>query len=355
VKSSELIFNEIRFRREDFQLKADLRFPAGKLTVVLGPSGSGKTTLLDLAAGFLKPDEGRISEGSTDVTNLSPDKRRVGVVFQDHALFPHLSVRDNVAYGPRSRGIRKKAAYLIADEYLEMTQITRYAHKKPASLSGGEKQRVALARALAIEPEILLLDEPFSSLDAALRRSLRNEVSRIQKETGITAVLVTHDQEEALSLADYLAVMQNGQIVQMGKPTEIWNNPADLFTALFLGRSTRIEINELKPLSAETLLALTPAGSIQVKLKPGEDPPRLPAVLLIRPENLFPSDRGEIRGTVKEIEYTGDSWKVTLAVPGDSKGLIEYNMTGNHPPAAGEPVRLKINPGSPRILTGRLF
>ncbi|RKX78597.1 MAG: polyamine ABC transporter ATP-binding protein [Spirochaetes bacterium] len=350
MKTSALIFNGVEFRREEFFLKADNTFPAGKLTVILGPSGSGKTTLLDLAAGFLKPDKGSIMEGNLDVTMLSPEKRQVGVVFQDHALFPHLSVRDNVAYGPRARGMGRRQAGMAADRYLEMTRISRYAKKKPSSLSGGEKQRVSLARALAIKPKILLLDEPFSSLDASLRRDMRNEVRNIQRETGITAVLVTHDQEEALSLADFLAVMKDGEITQMGSPADLWTFPENLFTALFIGRSTRLKIRKISSLKDNLYTVETAAGSIRVEHK--GTIPDLPATLIIRPENLRVSGSGDIRGTVKEAEYTGDQWKIYLSVPGDSSDLIEFNCPGAAPPSIGESVTLMHQPGSVRILPG---
>ncbi len=350
MKTSALIFKSIEFRREGFYLRADNTFPAGKLTVILGPSGSGKTTLLDLAAGFLKPDRGSIMEGSQDVTSLSPEKRRVGVVFQDNALFPHLSVKDNVAFGPRARGMGRRQAGMVADRYLEMTRISRYAQKKPSSLSGGEKQRVSLARALAIEPEILLLDEPFSSLDASLRRDMRNEVRRIQRETGITAVLVTHDQEEALSLADYLTVMRDGEITQMGSPAELWNFPDNLFTALFLGRSTRLKIDKISILKSNLYSVETAAGSIWVEQE-GEIPD-LPATLIIRPENLRVSNSGKIRGTVIEAEYSGDQWKINLSVPGNSSDQIEFNCPDAAAPIIGDSVTLLHQPGSVRILPG---
>ncbi len=350
MKTSALIFKNIEFRRDGFYLRADNTFPAGKLTVILGPSGSGKTTLLDLAAGFLKPDKGSIMEGNLDVTTLSPEKRRVGVVFQDHALFPHLSVRDNVAYGPRARGMGRRQAAAAADKYLEMTRISRYAKKKPSSLSGGEKQRVSLARALAIEPEILLLDEPFSSLDASLRRDMRNEVRSIQRETGITAVLVTHDQEEALSLADFLAVMRDGEITQMGIPADLWKYPENLFTALFIGRSTRLKIRKISSLKDNVYSVDTAAGSLKVEY--GEDIPELPATLIIRPENLWISNTGDIRGTVREAEYVGDQWKIYLSVPGSSSDLIEFNCPDSAAPATGETVTLMHRPGSVRMLPG---
>jgi len=350
VNFSSLVFKNLEFAREGFLLRVDTTIPAGKLTVILGPSGSGKTTLLDLSAGFLQPDSGTIMEGDIDVTRLPPDKRKVGVVFQDHALFPHLSVRENVAYGPRVRGKSRFESAKIADKYLEMTRISRYAHKKPTFLSGGEKQRVALARALAIEPGILLLDEPFSSLDASLRRSMRNEVRNIQKQTGITVVLVTHDQEEALSLADYLVLMQDGVIVQMGRPAELWENPKNLFTAMFLGRNSRLAIQKIIPVRENLYLIDTAAGTLQVEYT-GQQPP-LPATLFIRPENLILSEDGPITGRVCGTEYAGDHWKISLLNPGIGSEFLEINYSGKKPPVIGESVKLKLRKGSAKILPG---
>jgi len=353
MNSSALVFNEIGFTREGFRLNVTATFPAGKLTVILGPSGSGKTTLLDLAAGFLIPDVGTILEGSRDVTKLSADKRLVGVVFQDHALFPHLTVRNNVAYGPRVRGMGKKQAAQIADSYLEMTRISRYADKMPSSLSGGEKQRVALARALAIEPEILLLDEPFSSLDASLRRSMRQEVKKIQQKTGITAVLVTHDQEEALSMADVLAIMHEGRIVQMGKPVDLWKHPKNLFTAGFIGRSTRLKIRNIIPVENQrhSYLVETAAGSI--KIHHSGVIPEQPSTLIIRPEDLSPDSGGPIHGRVKELEFNGEMWKIHLSVTGSPGDVLEYNSFTAHVPSIGDILTLNCREGSCRILAGQ--
>jgi len=354
MNRSSLVFNKIQYTRDGFRLNVNTTFPAEKLTVILGPSGSGKTTLLDLAAGFLIPDEGTILEGNRDVTKLSADKRRVGVVFQDHALFPHLTVRNNVAYGPRVRGFGKRKAAVLADRYLEMTRISRYADKMPSSLSGGEKQRVALARALAIEPEILLLDEPFSSLDASLRRSMRQEVKKIQEETGITAVLVTHDQEEALSMADVLAVMHRGRIVQMGKPVDLWKNPKDLFTAGFIGRSTRLRIRNIKPAAAKqyNYVVETAAGFIPVRYSGMI--PEGPSTLVIRPEDLSPAAGGPIHGTVKEVEYNGEMWKIHLSVTDSPQDVLEFNISASHVPTIGEVLTLNCQEGSGRILSGHI-
>lgn len=349
MKKSPLIFDKVTFDRGGFHLEADVRFQEGLFTVVLGPSGSGKTTLLDLAAGFLQPSSGSILEGERDVTILPPNKRRVGVVFQDNALFPHLSVRDNVAYGPRVRGASRAEAYGVADRYLEMTRMTRYSSRKPSSLSGGEQQRISLARALTIEPELLLLDEPFSALDASLRKDLRNEVRQIQRETGITALLVTHDQDEALALADELAVMRNGTITQKARSEIIWKYPTDLFTALFVGRTSRLSVKRISGKQNAVYLIETDVGVLE--MTSDEALPSLPATLIVRPEDLMPEKDGCLRGTVTEREYSGGHWKITLAA-GSFPDKIDWDYIGTCPPGLGETVRFNIRPGSGRILPG---
>jgi ABC-type Fe3+/spermidine/putrescine transport system ATPase subunit len=347
----QLLFRNVTFRRGTFSLEADIAFPRGRMTVVLGPSGCGKSTLLDLAAGFLHPASGEILDGGTDVSSLPPEKRRVGVVFQDHALFPHLSVRDNVAFGPRVRGAQRRDARRIADKYLGIFHLVHLARRKPGSLSGGERQRVSLARAMAIQPEILLLDEPFSSLDAALRKTLREEVRRIQKETGITAILVTHDQDEALAMADYLAVMGNGRIVQQGDPLDIWKNPADLFTAIFLGRSTRLSAIKLERDMDGCTAVVTAAGKI--RLGAGHPVVNLPATLISRPENVRIVAGGPLKGVVSAVEFSDGTWRIRLATP-DSDDLFDCNCHETKPPAEGEILNLDIIPGTARLLPGTI-
>lgn len=329
---SQFTFRNLRFHRGDFALHADLTLPEGKLTVILGPSGCGKTTLLHLAAGFLRPAAGGIFEGRREVTHLKIEKRRVGVVFQDHALFPHMSVEKNVSFGPRMRGANRREAREIAREKLRLVELTSLAHRRPASLSGGERQRVALARALAIAPDIVLLDEPFSSLDAALRVSLRRQVKSILGDAGVTAVLVTHDQEEALAMADYLAVMNAGRIVAFGTPPEIRRRPPDPFTASFLGRTGRLRVLSIAPVPGRPgdLLARTRAGTIRLPAAANTDhpPSRSPAALMIRPEALTltknpansanpPEGESVITGRIVLREYRGRDWALQLVPAGE--------------------------------------
>jgi putative spermidine/putrescine transport system ATP-binding protein len=213
----------------------DLDVRDGELVSLLGPSGCGKTTALRIAAGFERADSGNVSVSGNDITNLPPHKRNMGMVFQSYSLFPNLTVAGNVEYGLRTRGMAKPERQRRVAEMLELVQLgsmaTRYAHQ----ISGGQQQRVALARALAIKPQVLLLDEPLSALDAKVRATLRDEIRRIQTELGITTLFVTHDQEEALAISDRVGVMSNGRLEQLGEPTVVYRHPSSAFVARFVG------------------------------------------------------------------------------------------------------------------------
>ena len=213
----------------------DLKIPRGRLTTLLGPSGCGKTTTLRMLAGYSAPTSGRILIDGDDATRTPPEKRNLGMVFQSYALFPHMTVADNVAYGPKMRGVPAAERRRRAGEALELVGLAHLGDRKPKQLSGGQQQRVALARAVAIRPWLLLLDEPLSNLDARLRVQMRAEIRRIQSETGLTVVLVTHDQDEALEMSDEMVLMRAGKIVQTGAPRDVFPAPADRFVAEFLG------------------------------------------------------------------------------------------------------------------------
>jgi putative spermidine/putrescine transport system ATP-binding protein len=219
----------------------DLDIARGEFFTMLGPSGSGKTTLLRLIAGFEVPDAGTISLRGTDVTGLPPYQRGVNTVFQDYALFPHFSVAQNVAYGMRVRKVVKAERNERVDAALDMVRMTDLAQRRPSQLSGGQRQRVALARAIVNEPEVLLLDEPLGALDLKLRQEMQVELKRIQRQIGITFIYVTHDQEEALTMSDRLAVFRDGRIEQVGPPAYVYERPATEFVAGFVGTSNVIE------------------------------------------------------------------------------------------------------------------
>ena len=218
-----------------------VQIEAGELFFLLGPSGCGKTTLLRAVAGLNEPDGGRIWAGERDVTHLPPHQRDMGMVFQSYALWPHMTLRENVAFGLEMRGIRKADADPRVMRALDMVKLADRAKSKPNELSGGQQQRVALARALVIEPQCLLLDEPLSNLDAKLRLEMRTEIRRICKEAGLTAIYVTHDQEEALSIADRLAILDQGRLLQVGTPQEVYTRPISRFIAQFIGETTFVE------------------------------------------------------------------------------------------------------------------
>ncbi|MEU9183753.1 ABC transporter ATP-binding protein [Streptomyces sp. NPDC048484] len=220
----------------------DLTVRRGEFTALLGPSGCGKTTTLRMIAGFLEPTAGRILLEGEDATRLPPERRNIGMVFQSYALFPHLTVEKNVAFGLKMRGVEDGARRIRAGEALELVGLSHLAGRKPKQLSGGQQQRIALARAIAVRPSVLLLDEPLSNLDARLRVQMRQELARIQKETGLTAILVTHDQEEALELADSMVILDQGTVAQQGAPREVFGAPANRFVAEFLGYENFVEL-----------------------------------------------------------------------------------------------------------------
>ena len=259
-----------------------LSIAQGELVVCIGPSGCGKTTLLKLIAGFFRPESGSVRLGGQDVTGASVVSRGCGIVFQSYALFPHMRVWENVAYPLRVRGIDLAQRRRKADQMLEMVGLSGMAERLPAQLSGGQQQRVALARALAFEPKALLLDEPLSALDAATRVAMRDEVRRIQKMQHIAALLITHDQDEALSLADRIAVLKDGRLVQCDTPQEIYDRPVDGFVAGFVGRANVLDARAAGPEAVDCALG-------RLRTPPHGRAEGAALRLLIRPERLEPA------------------------------------------------------------------
>lgn len=221
----------------------NLELEKGKLLCLLGPSGCGKTTTLKMIGGFLKQDKGSIIIENEDISKVSPEVRPASTVFQSYALFPHMNVMENIIYGLKFKGYSKKEALKKGEEYLKIIGLSEFKNKKISQLSGGQQQRVALARSLILNPKVLLLDEPLSNLDAKLRVKMRKEIKEIQSKFNMTMIFVTHDQEEALSIADYLAVMNKGELIQVGTPEEIYNNPKNEFVASFIGNINKVNIN----------------------------------------------------------------------------------------------------------------
>jgi putative spermidine/putrescine transport system ATP-binding protein len=214
-----------------------LEIPGGSLTAFLGPSGCGKSTLLRAIAGFIRPQSGSIAIDGLGIDHLAPNRRGIGIVFQNYALFPHLTVAENVAYGPEAQGLRRAEVRARVDEMLRLVQMEPYAKRLPRELSGGQQQRIALARVLAARPRLLLLDEPFGALDKNLRLDMQIEIKRLQRELNLTTILVTHDQEEAMSMAERIVVLNRGRIEQVGTPSEVYDHPATLFANTFIGSS----------------------------------------------------------------------------------------------------------------------
>ena len=258
----------------------DLEIASGELFFLLGPSGCGKSTLLRLIAGFIAPDSGKIFFDNRDVTKLPPEERNAPMVFQNYALWPHLSVYENVAFGLKSQKLKREEIRDRAMEALEVVRMQEFAERKTTALSGGQQQRVALARALAVAPELILLDEPLSNLDAKLRDEMREELREICRMRKLTAIYVTHDRREALSMADRIAVLEGGKVSQLGKPSELYRNPGNSFTAAFLG-----DINFLKGrVIAENTVETSVGQFVNVctkNLQIGDD-----AILAIRPESI---------------------------------------------------------------------
>ncbi|MFQ6077018.1 MAG: ABC transporter ATP-binding protein [Candidatus Bathyarchaeia archaeon] len=298
----------------------NLEIEDGRFFTILGPSGCGKTTLLRIIAGFEMPDRGSVYFDGQDVTDLPPNERNTGMVFQNYALWPHMRVFDNVAYGLRVRKVPRGKIEKRVDEALELVQLRGLEERTPFQLSGGQQQRVALARALVIEPRVLLLDEPLSNLDAKLRLEMRHEIMRIQKELGITTVYVTHDQEEALSISDRIAIQRNGAILQVGSPREIYKQPKSRFIADFIGQSTFIlgrvtMIDRYAHVKTEIGLAIKAAYG-NLTIKPGDQ-----VLCSIRPEDFLvrePED-GEynsFKGEVTNAVFVGRTNRVYARVGG---------------------------------------
>ena len=294
---------------------ADFSISEGEFFSLLGPSGCGKTTTLRMIAGFETPSAGAIRLEGRDVSRTPPYKRNVNTVFQHYALFPHMTVWDNVAFGPRSKKRPKEEVTRKVDEVIGVVRMEELAKRKPSQLSGGQQQRVALARALVNEPAALLLDEPLGALDLKLRQVMQFELKRIQREIGITFVYVTHDQEEALTMSDRIAVMNAGKVEQFGTPTDIYDNPASVFVAGFIGQANlwpaAVANLEGGTASASVLGAEVAARCHQPALRPG------PAVLMVRPERLQlslerPEGRSAIPGTVVGVTVQGPVVRVSL-------------------------------------------
>ncbi|MBA5802654.1 ABC transporter ATP-binding protein [Rhizobium changzhiense] len=294
----------------------DLAIGKGELVALLGPSGCGKTTTMRAIAGLLTPAAGRIRLDGADITRVSANKRAVGLVFQSYALFPHLTVYENVAFGLRLKRISGADLDARVGAGLKSVGLSAFAGRKPAELSGGQQQRVALARSMVMEPKVLLLDEPLSNLDARLRLEMRAELQRVQKETGVTMIFVTHDQVEALALADRIVVMLNGGIEQIGTPEEIYNNPASAFVADFVGFENVFALKGGK--------LATPNGPVGLS----GPAPEAAAGLAWRPR-MVTLGSGAFQGTVRGTSFAGNTREYLLDTP---LGPIKAEIDAGLPP-----------------------
>jgi multiple sugar transport system ATP-binding protein len=301
-----------RFGEVEVVHDLDLDFSDGEITVLVGPSGCGKTTTLRMIAGLESVSAGTITIGDTDVTDLEPRHRDVSMVFQNYALYPHLSVLDNIAFPLVARGGKRSEAYGRAKEVAEILEVTQLLKRKPGALSGGQQQRVAIGRAIVRNPQVFLFDEPLSNLDAKLRVEMRTEILRLQRQFGTTAVYVTHDQEEAMTLSDTMVVMRNGRIVQRGKPADLYARPADVFVASFVGSP---QMNLIEGVVEDGTFSSVAGLSVPVAGAPSG-----PATLGVRPEDIRLGRRGhgDHKALVEIIELLGPRAIVSLKLQSSS-------------------------------------
>ena len=325
-----------------------LEIQDGEFFSLLGPSGCGKTTTLRLIAGFEEPTTGRIVLSGADVTQLPPHRRPVNTVFQNYALFPHLSVRDNVAFGLRFSDLRRQERNRKVAEALELVQLEGFEQRKPTELSGGEQQRVALARALVLNPRVLLLDEPLGALDAKLRRALQIELKSLQQEVGITFVYVTHDQEEALTMSDRMAVMSRGLAQQVGTPNDVYEEPANEFVADFLG------ISNLMPAEAHGR-GIVSLGDSTLRAGRGDLDSTGPVRITIRPERveleaLAPEQENRLRGMVTRIVFLGSTSRALIELPHGEVLQVLITVDAKMQLREGMPLLVHLPTESLRIL-----
>lgn len=323
--------------------RISLDIHAGEFMTFLGPSGSGKTTTLNMIAGLESVTEGRIMIGEHDVAALPPHRRDLGVVFQQYALFPHMTAAQNIAFPLRQRGLPKSEIAQMVTRTLDLVRLGEYGGRLPRQLSGGQQQRVALARAIVFGPRALLMDEPLGALDKKLREQLQIEIARLHRELGVTVVFVTHDQEEALALSDRIAVFNDGRIEQVGPAAELYERPATLFVATFLGDSNVLRgVVKDGDLVADDFRVRAPEGHA---IADGEQ-----AALVIRPERLSitqgSGDGNTLAAQVTDVVYQGAFRKVLLRFRDGSTGCVREGSGAQSDAVPGDPVEVRWNPGS---------
>ena len=333
----------------------DVDMPAGEFFTLLGPSGCGKTTTLRMIAGFERPTSGRIMLDGSDVARVPPHKRNVNTVFQSYALFPHLDVAKNIAFGLKYQKVDKSERAKRVQAALELVNLTEFAHRKADQLSGGQQQRVALARALVLQPRVLLLDEPLGALDAKLRKNLQVELKALQAELGITFVFVTHDQEEALTMSDRIAVMNKGRVEQASSPRSIYEEPTTVFVAEFLGVSNLLEAEAVGRDVASCAVRI---GDRVFRCGQGELDTRGQVKVMIRPERIAIEPHAEagderLPGIVERSVFLGGSHEVHVRVLGGELMKAMVANDGSPPPVSLDPgaaVSLRLPPAALRVL-----
>jgi len=331
----------------------NLSMPSGEFFSLLGPSGCGKTTTLRLIAGFERPDEGQILLDGVDMVQTPPHKRNVNTVFQNYALFPHLTVAENVAFGLRYQDVSKQEAKTKVAEALELVRLQGLERRRPSQLSGGQQQRVALARALILNPAVLLLDEPLGALDAKLRKALQIELKALQEEIGITFIYVTHDQEEALTMSDRLAVMSNGRVEQIGTPSDVYEEPTTAYVADFLGVSNLMDANVT---GGDAEGATVRLGEFDLVAAHGDTDTRGGVKMVIRPERVHLEPAGttgqnRVPGMVERVVYVGSIMQVIVHLaPGQTLQAWVQNQGEELPYAQGQAVAVYLPPDAIRVL-----
>jgi len=335
----------LAFGKTEVLKDINLRIEPGEFFALLGPSGSGKSTLLRLIAGFNQHQKGELFIDGKDVTGTPAWKRNVGMVFQNYALWPHMTVKQNVAFGLESRKLPRSVIEEKVQKALELVEMAQYADRRPGQLSGGQQQRVAIARTLAIEPQVLLLDEPLSNLDAKLRVQTRQELVRLQRRLGITTVFVTHDQEEAMTTCHRIAVMDQGIIQQVGTPIELFDHPVNRFVAQFVG-SVNLISGDLIKQDDKFVFKTNSAGDLVI---PGSvDAPTGNVDLAFRPhavrinENANPEDSVSIPGIIEDVEFLGEFWRYDVKVGAESIKADIAHHRGSSPLAVGTQVQMRI-------------
>lgn len=326
--------------------RLDLTIDSGKLVTLLGPSGCGKTTTLRLIAGLEMASAGKIYIGGEDVTHLTATYRKVSMVFQSYALFPHMTVRQNVAYGLTVKPMPKAEAAQKAEHGLELVNLAGFGDRLPSELSGGQQQRVAVARAIVLEPEVLLLDEPLSNLDAKLRRHVREEIRQIQQRLGLTAVYVTHDQEEAMAVSDRIIVMKNAEIAQEGSPNDLYEAPKSAFIADFIGDANLVDCGVESVTNGEATVVL---DDLKYKVRDG-GLLKGPAKMVLRPHNLHlanPDQQG-IKGAVSYAVYLGK--EIQYTVESAIGSLFVISSVTDKPFAQGDTVAIQFDADIARLV-----